>query len=85
MNIQTRFNVGDKVFTLDKETLKMKDFTVGSVSIWADDETKVSYYPEKNGIVNFNEKCNENVCFASENELLSHITTKEPAAQETKG
>jgi hypothetical protein len=77
MNIQTRFNVGDKVFTLDKETFKMKKFVVGSVSIWADDDTKVTYYPKKDDIASYNERYDEKVCFASENELLGHITTKD--------
>lgn len=77
MDIKTKFNVGDKVFTLDKETFKMKRFVVGSVSIWADDDTMVTYYPKKEESVTFNERYNENMCFASENELLSHITTKD--------
>lgn len=79
MNIQTRFNVGDKVFTLDKESLKMKEFTVGAVniSIWVDDDTRVSYYPLQDESVNFNESYGESVCFASENELLGHITTRD--------
>ena len=77
MNIQTRFNVGDKVFTLDKESFKMREFTVGAVSVWATDDTKVSYYPLEDEHVNFNESYGEPVCFASENELLGHITTKE--------
>lgn len=85
MDIKTKFNVGDKVFTIDKETFKMKRFVVGSVSIWADDDTMVTYYPKKEEIVDYSERYKENVCFASENELLSYITTKEPAAQETKG
>lgn len=77
MDIKTKFNVGDKVFTLDKEAFKMKKFTVGAVSIWADDDTMVTYYPKKEEIVDYNERYKENVCFASENELLSHITTKD--------
>ena len=77
MDIKTRFNVGDKVFTLDKETFKMREFTVGSVSIWVDDDTRVSYYPKKDEVVDFNERYDENVCFASENELLGHVTTRD--------
>ena len=55
MDIKTRFNVGDKVFTLDKETFKMREFTVGAVSIWVDNDTRVSYYPLKDESVDLYE------------------------------
>ncbi len=85
MNIQTRFNVGDKVFTIDKETLKMKEFTVGSVHIWVNDGARVSYYALKDEVVSYGESYDESVCFASENELLSYITTRERTVEDDRG
>jgi len=69
--ITTKFNVGDKVFTIDKETMKIREITVGTVSaiITNGGKTKVSYYDEKS----YTESYDENVCFASKQELLDYI------------
>lgn len=74
MNIQTKFNNGDKVFTIDHETMKVKEFEIGTICVCAIGcgAPSVSYY-EKVG----SESYGEARCFASESELLAYITTKD--------
>lgn len=81
MNIQTKFNIGNKVCTIDKKTMKVKEFEIGSVSVFAskDEESNVRYYDNE---YYSHDGYEEKLCFASEKELLSYITTKEPAAKE---
>lgn len=84
MDIKIKFGIGEKVFTLDSETMKIKEFEVGSIGIFAsrDKELSVTYYDNDHySGLGFKEQR----CFATEKELLNHITTKEPAEKETKG
>ena len=74
--ITTMFNVGDKVVTLNKDTMKMTEITIGyvSASIGKDGKHSVSYSPLKDsGDVDFYTGYDENVCFANKDQLLEYI------------
>ena len=73
MNIKTRFNVGDTVCTIDKDTLKFRDFEVESVYAYATDKNCRIKYKAK-GDSAYADSYDENVCFTSREELLTHIT-----------
>ena len=79
MDIKTRFSIGQKLFTINKTTLKMMEFTVGAISVWVDDNTSICYYPiqerKEKGVI-YTDSYREDVCFGSESELLTHITKK---------
>lgn len=71
MNIETKFKVGDNVFTIDPETLKIKQFEIGSVSsITSENGTIVLVYPKTGSYISVNEK----KCFPTREALLDHIT-----------
>lgn len=71
MNIETKFKVGDNVFTIDPETLKIKQFEIGSVSsITSENDTIVLVYPKTGSYISVNEK----KCFPTREALLDHIT-----------
>ena len=78
MDIKTKFKTGQKLFTIDKTTLKIREFTVGAISVWMDDKMSVYYYPAKDDekTVSYTDSYTEDVCFASESELLTYITKK---------
>ena len=78
MDIKTKFKTGQKLFTIDKTTLKIREFTVGAISVWMDDKMSVYYYPAKDDekAVSYTDSYTEDVCFASESELLTYITKK---------
>ena len=84
MDIKIKFGIGEKVFTLDSETMKIKEFEVGSIGIFAsrDKDLSVTYYDNE---YYSRDGYEESFCFATEKELLGFITTKEPAEKETKG
>lgn len=84
MDIKTRFNIGDKVFTIDKKTMKVREFEIGSASVFAskDEKLDVKYYDNE---YYSRDGYEESFCFATEKELLGFITTKEPAEKEAKG
>ena len=74
--IMTMFNVGDKVVTLNKDTMKMTEITIGyvSASISKDGKQSVSYSPLKDsGDTDFYSSYDENVCFANKDQLLDYI------------
>lgn len=74
--ITTMFNVGDKVVTLNKDTMKMTEITIGYVyvSIGKDGKQSVNYSPLKgSGNVDFCKSYDENVCFANKDQLLEYI------------
>lgn len=78
MTIKTKFNIGDKVFTINTNTLKVYGFEV----------KRISAYTEGNGVIvtlyddvsytanNFN----EDKCFATEPELMTFITRDDAKA-----
>lgn len=72
MNIETKFKVGDKVFTIDPETLKIKQFEIESVtSVTNDKGTTVLVYPKGEGCY---KSIDESKCFSTREALLDHIT-----------
>lgn len=78
MTITTRFNEGDKAFTLNTATLKVKEFEVERVSTYTTNgKTSVTLYA-KNEPFGTN-GYEEDKCFASEAELLNFITSKDDA------
>lgn len=75
MKIETKFNIGDKAFTIDSKKLKVKEFTVGSFGTYTNrnKETSVTIYDEEghfNGV-------EESKCFHTEAELITFITKKD--------
>jgi len=77
MNIQTKFNVGDKAFTIDKLTMKVKAFEIGSMSVYVSKTGKTSVNYRASGNDYTGDSYDEEFCFPNEAELLSYITTKE--------
>lgn len=77
MTIKTNFDEGDKVFTIDTNTLKIKDFVVKRVlTITSAGKTSVTLYDGDSYPAN---GYNESKCFATEAELMTFITTKDDA------
>ena len=76
--ITTKFNLGDKVFTIDDETKKVVEITVGSFTVSVNkNEKSVKVYPCKpDGNVDWYTSYDEKYCFNSQQELLSYITSK---------
>lgn len=73
MKITTKFNVGDTVYTIDKKTMRLKEFEISSVSVIAltKDAYQISY-----GVKTENyhtESYEERVCFASRDDLLDYV------------
>ena len=72
MTINTRFNEGDTVFTIDTSSLKIKFFKVGrTVTSTNDGKTHVTIYPQ--GCSYAADGYDENKCFPTAEELLNHI------------
>lgn len=72
MNVTTKFNVGDTVYTIDADTLKIKEFEIGSISTSTDAEkTTVYLYPKESS--NYS-SIREDKCFASRDTLIEHVT-----------
>ena len=74
MNVQTKYNVGDKVCTIDKETLKIREFEIESVSINSNENGAVIKYHAK-GDSAYADNIPEEHCFAEKHDLLSHISS----------
>lgn len=75
--IKTKFNVGDEIVTLDKETKKVVTLKVGHVTSSIDKKgtQSVSYYPiNDSGDVDFYSSYDEKFCFGSKEQLLDYIT-----------
>ena len=79
MTITTKFNEGDKVFTIDTNTLKIKDFVVKRVlTSTSAGKTSITLYDSDSYPTN---GYNESKCFATEAELMTFIgTPNEPEA-----
>ena len=76
--VKSKFNIGDQVITVDKSSLKMKKFEVAEISFFVyKDHINVYLYPmTEDGSCDSCNRVDENLCFASETELLEHMTTK---------
>lgn len=74
MNITTKFEIGQKAFTIDENTLKVKEFEVGSIGVYVNGkgEVSVTLYP-KDGVFDCTD---ESKCFADRQSLIDHITEK---------
>lgn len=75
MNIHTKFNIGDNVCTIDKKTLKVKTFEIGSLSVYVSKAGKpsISYRASEDGYSG--DSYEEEFCFANENELMEYINS----------
>lgn len=72
MNIETRFEVGDTIFTIDPDTLKVAEYEVESVTTIANCNGVTSYVlPRGKGAYRSIE---ERKCFRTREELIDHVT-----------
>lgn len=72
MNIETKFKVGDTVYTIDPETLKIKQFEIESVTSYTNDKgTTVLVYPKGDCCY---KSVDERKCFSTREALIDHIT-----------
>ena len=79
--IQTKFNVGDKLFTIDKESMKIKEFEVSMVCAfihYSDAAPTVSY--QAKGSDFSGKSVDEEKCFKTKHELLTYI--EQPESEE---
>ncbi len=75
MDAHTKFNVGDSVFTIDKKTMKIRGFEIGSVFVGSTEKNvvKISYHAK--GDSAFEENIPEEHCFPTEKELLAFVSS----------
>lgn len=75
MTITTNYNIGDVIYTVDTDTLKIINAPVTSVSVSAtqDMQPTVLYTIEIDGKYKCIEQRN---CFASAEELMRHLSQK---------
>lgn len=79
MTIKTKYNEGDNVFTIDTNTLKVKEFEIGRITSYTSGgKTSVTCYPKGDSYTTSG--YDENKCFPSETELITFVTTKETQA-----
>ncbi len=74
--VQTKFDLGDKVFTVDSKTYKKREVTVGKIVIYLENDgnPSISIYPlNEEGRIDWNESIKEEVCFSTEAELMDYI------------
>lgn len=73
MVINTKFNIGDELFTIDKKTAKAVKFKVGRIFVHVPEKgtPKVEYFGEDLPLLEG--AYNEDVCFATMDELVAHI------------
>lgn len=77
MNIKTKFNVGEKVNTIDPKTMKIREFEISSVLVLADGKSQSVTYRAK-GDSYLADGYPEKKCFANKSDLLKFISTEEP-------
>ena len=71
MTIKTKFEIGDKVFTIDKKTLKVLRFEVSSICASINSYGNIVHlYPKEGSGVFYDEK----LCFDSEEKLIQYVT-----------
>lgn len=77
MTVKTKFNIGDKVFTIDTNTLKVKEFVIMRMFI--------NIHKEKNMVFLYDDDTyngtsyDETKCFPSEKELMDFIKPEKDA------
>ena len=73
MNITTKFSIGDELFAIDKKTAKAVKFKVGRIFVHVPEKETpmVEYFGEDLPLLEGT--YNEDVCFASMDELVAHI------------
>ena len=73
MIIKTKFNIGDKVFSINTNTMKVKKFDVKRITSYTvGDKTSVTLYDSDSYTA---DGYDESKCFATEKELMDFITT----------
>lgn len=72
MNVSTKFNVGETVATVDKETMKIIEQPISMISVYIfNDKVKISYMLEDNkGIYE------EDLCFVSKEHLVNYMLSR---------
>ena len=70
MNIKTRYNVGDTVYTIDKNSMKVLPFKVKSIVVISDESTAIRLTPEGQNYDSYDER----KCFPTEEELIKYVT-----------
>lgn len=72
MNVSTKFNVGEKVATVEKNTMKIIESSISMIGVYIyNDKVNVSYsLEENNGIYS------EDVCFRSKEELVNYMLSR---------
>ena len=73
MVINTKFNIGDELFAIDKKTAKAVKFKVGRIFVHVPEKgtPKVEYFGEDLPI--FEGTYDEDVCFATIDELIEQV------------
>ena len=74
MNITTKFEIGQKAFTIDVNTLKVKEFEVGTIGVYMNGKGEVSVTLYSNDGVY--DGTDESKCFTDRESLIAHITEK---------
>lgn len=75
MTIKTKYNEGDKVFTIDTNTLKVKEFEVGRISTHTSNgKTSVTLYAKEDTYAS--NGYSEDKCFPTQAELITFVTSK---------
>ena len=74
MEVKTKFSVGEKVFSFDKNH-KLIEFEIAKIFVALDDDNVlVTYYPDDgHGGCNYLESYNEAFCFASEADAVTYV------------
>lgn len=75
--IKTKFNVGDKVSTIDKGTKKAVEITIGCITAsMTAKNTSISVHPVKpDGDIDWYTSYEERYCFATRDELLNYVNS----------
>ncbi len=74
--IVSKYRVGDKVFTFEKNTMKTIEVTIAMIVITLLKTTsRIIIYPLKeNGDVDYQTSYNELLCFATREDLVDYIS-----------
>lgn len=74
MEVKTKFNAGDSVFFIDNKDKKAVCRKIDFVSVTADETVHIRYAFVENDSYK-TEYVDENLCFATKQELLDYITS----------